>query len=73
MKDDKWVDRWVVSSSSGDGDYIVARDKDGNWACSCIGWTRHVPRRDCRHITEVKEGGGKTVSEAVLDRLAGRR
>jgi hypothetical protein len=39
---DKWVKKWVVPSSSGGGDYIVAQDKDGNWACSCPGWTRHI-------------------------------
>lgn len=72
MKDDKWVERWVVPSYSGNGEYIVAKDNEGNWACSCIGWTRHVPRRDCRHIIEVKEGGGRKLSDAVIDRLAGR-
>jgi hypothetical protein len=26
----------------------------GDWACGCIGWTRHFPRNDCRHIKRVK-------------------
>jgi hypothetical protein len=28
------------------------------WQCSCIGWTRHVPRKDCKHIEWVKRFGG---------------
>lgn len=72
LSEDKWVRRWVVPSSSGDGDYIVAQDKDGNWACSCRGWTSHVPRTDCRHIREVKAGGGATLTEHVIGKLAGR-
>ena len=72
MKNDKWVKRWVVPSSSGDGKYIVGQDAEGNWGCSCPAWTRHVPRQDCKHILDVKAGGGKSITEAVLDRLAGR-
>lgn len=108
MKNDKWVERWVVPSSRG-GRHIVGRDASGNWGCSCIGWTmrvkRHCPdcgselgkfdkvsddlyrcynrscrktvtpiksRTDCKHIVEVKGGGGKSVSDATLDILAGR-
>ena len=32
----------------------VSRTDDGEWECGCIGWTRHVPRRDCRHISMVR-------------------
>jgi len=71
---DKWVKRFVVPSSSGGGEYIVSQDRDGNWACSCPGWTRHVPRTDCKHIREVRDyGGGETLTEHVIGKLAGRR
>lgn len=69
---DKWVKQWVVPSSSGSGDYIVSMDKDGNYACGCRGWTSHVPRTDCRHIREVKAGGGQSIADATIARLAGR-
>lgn len=72
MKDDKWVKRWVVHSESGNGDYIVGQDKDGNWGCSCRGWTSHVPRTDCKHIRLVKSGGGETLTEHIIAKLAGR-
>ena len=71
MGDDKWVKRWVAPSSSGDGDYIVAQDAEGNWACSCRGWTSHVPRTDCKHIRLIKEGGGMTLTEHTVAKLGG--
>jgi hypothetical protein len=46
MTTDKWVERWVVPSSSGNGNYIVSKDKDGNYACGCRGWTMNV-RKYC--------------------------
>ena len=64
--------QWVVDSSSGPGKYTVSEDLNGEFSCSCRGWTGHVPRTDCKHIREVKAGGGKTFGEASLDRLAGR-
>ena len=24
------------------------------WECSCMGWTRHMPRKDCKHIRHVR-------------------
>jgi len=101
---DRWLKRWVVASESGPGDYIVGQDAEGNWGCSCPGWTRNVAkfcpdcgsrlgkvgkldaycwrcrkpitprveRIDCKHIIEVRNGGGKTIAEATLDRMAGR-
>ena len=42
IRKDKWEQRWAVRSSSGHGDYIVGRDKDGNFGCSCMGWTMNV-------------------------------
>ena len=71
MRDDKWVKRWVVPSSTGEGYYTVAIDKDENYGCSCPGWVKHFPRMDCKHIIEVQGGGGRTLEEAVLDRLEG--
>ena len=71
MKDDKWIHRWVVPSSSGGGEYIVGQDAEGNWGCSCVGWTRHTPRTDCKHIREVKAGGGQTITEHIIGKLEG--
>ena len=97
-ENDKWLERWAVRSSSGHGDYIIGRDTDGKYGCSCMGWKTHiycpkchnalkkgmttcptcyrdvaeVERHDCTHIQEVKAGRGKTIGQAVLDRMLGR-
>ena len=35
--------------------YKVSERQDGGWECSCPAWTRHMPRRDCKHILRVKD------------------
>ena len=49
---DKWIKRWPVPKSSGDGDWIVAVDKDNNYACNCPHWI--FRRIECKHIKEIK-------------------
>ena len=52
----QWKYRWELpSSSSPDTTYVVAMSEHGDWACGCIGWTRHFPRKDCKHIRRVKD------------------
>ena len=35
--------------------YMVSRESYGDvWSCSCRGWTMHMPRKDCKHIREVR-------------------
>ena len=52
---DKWVQRWEVASHSNPSKtYTVAIDADGIYDCSCPAWTRHMPRKDCKHIQQVK-------------------
>jgi len=67
----EYQDQWVVHSSSGKGNYIVSQNFDGSYECGCRGWTGHMPRTDCRHIRSVRAGEGRTISEAVMDRLTG--
>lgn len=55
-KGDRWVKRWQVPKSSGDGWWVVAVDKAGNYACSCPVWK--FRRRECHHIKLAKMGGG---------------
>lgn len=53
MKNDKWVKRWKVPSTTNpDQIHIVALDKDGNYGCSCPVWKFH--RKECHHIIQVK-------------------
>ncbi len=86
---EKWKQKWAVPSSSGDGYYTVASAYDDSGsrtaagegpglACSCIGWTRHMPRTDCKHCKQVRylilgqPSDAKTMEEAILDRMLGR-
>ena len=57
MKNDKWIKRFKVQSSSGNGDYIVAIDREGNYGCSCPVWK--FRRQECHHIKQVKLFGEK--------------
>lgn len=60
IKSDRWVKRWKVPSSSGNGDWIVAIDKEGNYGCSCPVWK--FRRQECHHIKLVKTGGGSPIT-----------
>lgn len=72
--------QFVVPSESGNGDYIVTQFADApfdpehhpEWACACIGWTRHFPRRDCKHILYAQSGGATTFEEAIANKLLGK-
>ena len=57
---ERWVKRWRVPSSSGEGHWIVAIDKDGNYGCSCPVWK--FRRQECHHIKQVKAGGGEPMN-----------
>jgi hypothetical protein len=49
--------REEVESSSSSSTYVVSyqNGRQEPWQCSCMGWTRHYPRHDCKHITAIKE------------------
>jgi hypothetical protein len=63
----KWVRRWTVIGSTGNY-YTVAVDQDGNYGCSCIGWTHHMPRTDCKHIREVRRNPNSFDVRAIVDK-----
>ena len=47
------IGRWRVKNDDRTRTYTVVATK-GVWQCSCMGWTRHMPRKDCKHITHIK-------------------
>jgi len=50
-----YLNQWRVPDSKGVPDkYIISLTYDGEYQCSCRGWTMHVPRRDCTHIQKLK-------------------
>jgi hypothetical protein len=48
-----WSELWEVQSDSRPASYVVAKDRQGRWGCSCPAWIFHTPRRDCKHIRHV--------------------
>jgi hypothetical protein len=50
-----YAEQWEVPSNSNPANsYKVSLTESGEYQCSCMGWTRHMPRRDCSHILQVK-------------------
>ena len=55
----KWIKKWKVQSSSGNGNYIVSIDENGHYGCSCPAWK--FRRQECHHIVKVKRSGSKEI------------
>ena len=52
-----WIQKYEVQGSA-KKPYVVSFSDEGGWGCSCIGWTRHIPRKDCKHIRAMKKEHG---------------
>ena len=60
------IQQFKVESQTSAAEYTVSRCSDDSWQCSCIGWTRHVPRRDCKHILWVKTYGPVPIEPLLM-------
>jgi hypothetical protein len=59
-----WTKQWAYQGSAKEP-YIISKKKhvDGRtssdgWACSCRAFTQHSPRKDCKHIINIKHQFG---------------
>lgn len=82
-----YLKQWAVESESNPRDYTVSLVNNCDhtfpadctpsichtYECSCIGWTRHTPRRDCKHIMWVRNGGGREIDPCVMAMLKAQR
>ncbi len=60
-------EQWTVPSDSNpEREYVISRMDDESYACGCLGWTMHYPRRDCKHIALVKSGLGGRMVDPLL-------
>jgi len=51
----------------------ISRSKESYcWNCRKTVTNPRVERIECKHIREVKSGGGRRLTDAVVDRMAGR-
>lgn len=68
----KWEELYEVQSSSRPGvSYVVAKDDQGRWGCSCPRWIFHTPRQACKHILavqiELAKSNLRTYTEAEVN------
>lgn len=78
MSSPLWTKQWGYQGSAKEP-YIVSKKSkvDGGtsadgWACSCRAFTQHSPRKDCKHIINVKHTyglGGVTPAKAAIANL----
>lgn len=51
----KYLNQWKwPSNSNPNTKYTISLTFDGEYQCSCQGWTQHYPRKDCTHIKQLK-------------------
>jgi hypothetical protein len=62
----------VESTSRASVKYTVSKYTD-HYSCSCLGWTRHTPRRDCRHIEWVRAFGPAPIDPLLQSMKAANR
>jgi hypothetical protein len=70
MAIDRWVQRWYVTKSTGDGQWCVAVDRDGIYGCSCPVWK--FKKQECKHIRGIKAGmrGEEKALEPKMEKVA---
>lgn len=61
-----FVKQWEVDSSSGTRRYVVSLTEAGEYQCGCLGWTRHTPRRPCKHIAAALSGYGRELDPLAV-------
>ena len=68
----QYIKRWLAPASNG-SNHIVALDWNGQYQCDCIGWIRHSPRIECKHIKMVLSDNLKEATEKDLQQFYDRR
>ncbi len=69
----KYIEKYSSYSEISKRSHIFSKCEDGTYACDCIGWTRHYPRIDCRHILEVIYNHPEPLDLDNWDKLQGRK
>ena len=64
--------KWCIYSEHS-GNHIVSLTDKGEYQCDCIGWTRHMPRRNCKHIYQVIDEKPEPLDKESWDALNGKK
>lgn len=68
----KYIEKYSIYSPNS-GTHIVSKCDDGSYACDCIGWIRHYPRVNCKHIREIIITNPEPLDLNNWDKLRGRK
>ena len=49
----KYIAKYLIYSKTSGKPHVISKCEDGTWACDCLGWTSHYPRKNCTHIRYV--------------------
>jgi hypothetical protein len=69
----KYIEKYKVYSETSVHSYIVSKCDDGSYACSCLGWIRHYPRTNCKHILWVLRNKPEPLNLETYDKLHGKK
>lgn len=69
----RYIEKYSIYSETSKRSHIVSKCDDGSYACDCIGWTSHYPRRDCKHIIEVIITKPEPLNMNNWDKLKGKK
>lgn len=68
----QYMKKWCIYSERS-GNHIISLLADNTYQCDCIGWTRHYPRKNCKHIREVIETNPEPLNMNNWEALRGKR
>lgn len=67
-----YLQKYLAPASNG-STHIVSLCDDGTWQCDCIGWCRHYPRKNCKHIYWVIANKPDPLNKENWDKLKGKK
>ncbi len=72
MRNNIYKAKYLAPASNG-SNHIVSLRQDGDWECDCLGWTRHFPRIECKHISWVIDNNPEPLNLENWEKLNGKK
>jgi predicted Zn-ribbon and HTH transcriptional regulator len=67
-----YKNKYLAPASNG-STHIVSERRNGDWECDCLGWTRHMPRITCKHISWVHANNPEPLNLENWEALNGKK